>query len=59
MTRPPPQPTPHLDARPLRHAARILESHGYPLFAQAVRDIGEAIERRAQQSETGHDQEQE
>lgn len=50
--RPPPQPTPYIDARQLKSAAKILQAHGYPHFAAAVRDIGEAIERRARQSET-------
>jgi hypothetical protein len=50
--RPPPQPTPYIDARLLRNAAGVLAKHGYPHFAAAVRDIGEAIERRARQSES-------
>jgi hypothetical protein len=57
--RPPSQPTPYIDARLLKNAAGVLAKHGYPHFAAAVRDIGEAIERRAAQSETGHEQEQE
>jgi hypothetical protein len=50
--RPPPPPTPYLDARQLKSAASVLAKHGYPHFAAAVRDIGEAIERRAAQSES-------
>lgn len=49
-------PTPYIDARQLKYAAKILRAHGYPLFAKSVREISEVIERRAAREETEHGQ---
>jgi len=49
-------PTPYIDARQLKCAAKILRAHGYPLFAKSVKEISEVIEQRAALKEMEHGQ---
>jgi hypothetical protein len=50
-------PTPYIDARQLKSAAKVLRAHGYVLFAKYVKEIGEVIEQRAAQKEMDDGQE--